>query len=107
MKRLLLSWLPSHLWFGNDGTLVQPDYTFIMQPLPERSLEREVVVDVKDCFFPGLIIVVIRELLVAFGDEAIGTHLHKIRGEIGPKLLLSLRLTLVGCVYGGGGKEGG
>lgn len=28
----------SDLWFGSYRTLVQPDYTFIVQPLPERSL---------------------------------------------------------------------
>lgn len=57
-------------------TLVQPDDAFIVQPLPDCSLELEVVVYVKDQPFPHFIIVVVREALVAVGDEAIGTNLY-------------------------------
>lgn len=41
------------------------------------------MVDIEDCLFPRCIVVVIREALVALGDEAIGTHLRKAGGETG------------------------
>lgn len=57
------------------------------------------MVDVKDCSFPGLIIVVVREAFVALGDEPIGTHLQEGGGEIRPACV-SLGFLL--CVCGGG-----
>lgn len=64
-----------------SGSLVKLHDILIMKPFPHLLLQAEVVVDVENQTFPVLVIVVIRVLLVALGDVAIGTDLGKMQGS--------------------------
>lgn len=64
--------------FGpRSGSLVEFHDIFIVEFFPHPSLQIEVMIGVEDQTFLLLVIIVIRVLLVAICDEAIGAHLEK------------------------------
>jgi len=67
----------------SSGSLVKLHDILIMKLFPHLLLQVEVVVSVENEAFPVLVIVVIRVLLVALRDVAIGTHLGKMESSLG------------------------
>lgn len=66
-----------------SGSLVELHDIIVMKLFPHLLLQVEVVVNVENQTFPLRVIVVIRVLLMALRDVAIGAHLGEMEGSLG------------------------